>query len=189
MKVVTRDRIWPHLISVGAAIGLFVPNGQVCAQDKKDGKPFRSAVVELTDKAPSDWLLREAKVGNRMVSARDYTISNLPDEVKGGTFLLRTAGDDHKEWLPDRTVRALKDGTVYALVRWKYLGKEVMDEVAVEKLEREGWTEVKGTTSTTFPGGEDWQWRTYKKEIKKGDVVLQLKALKWGGWAVLFVFQ
>lgn len=159
------------------------------AEDKKDVKRFRSTVVELTDKAPAHWLLKEAKVGAPMVSDRDYTISELPDEVKGGTLLVRDSGDDHHTWLRASNIRALKDTTVYAIVRWKYLRKEVMNEVALTQFERDGWKEISGEAATTFPDGEDWQWKVFEKEIKKGDVILQLKTLKWGHWAVLYVFK
>ena len=188
MKLMTEARVRSHLLAWGTVTALLTAC-DAQAQEKKDDKRFRSKVVELTDKAPPDWILKEAKVGAPVVSGRDYTISELPDEVKGGTLLLRTNGDEHKSWLKGGTVAALKDGTVYTLVRWRYLGKDVMDEVAFTKLEREGWKEVEGATGTTFPDGEDWRWKAYKKEIKKGDVVLQLKTLTWGSWAVMFVFK
>lgn len=160
------------------------------AQEKKDPKRFRSSTIELADKAPSRWILKEAKVGAPIVSDRDYTLSDLPNEVKGGTLLLRDSGEeDLKSWLKVGTVRAIKDTTVYAIVRWKYLGKEVMSEVALTQFERDGWKEVSGEAATTFPDGEDWRWKTFKMEIKKGDVILQLKTLRWGGWAVLFIFK
>jgi hypothetical protein len=190
MKNPIRPRFSPIAIAVIAVITLFIRVGKGPGDDKKDSKQFHSTVIELTDKAPSDWLLKEAKAGTKMVSGRDYTLTDLPDEAKGGTLLLRTSSDDDlKSWLKNGTVTALKDGTVCILVRWKYLGKEVIDEVAFTKLEREGWTEVEGTTATTFPSGEDWRWKTYKKDMKKGDVVLQLKTLSWGQWPVLFVFK
>jgi len=177
------------LLILSAVLALIANGAGVFGQDKKESKRFRSSAIELNDKAPADWILKEAKVGTPIVSDRDYTLTKLPDEVKGGTLLLRTSGEDLKTWLKAGSLRALKDTTVYALVRSKYLGKEVMDEVAIAKFERDGWKEVNSETETTVPDGEDWGWKTFKKEIKKGDVILQLKALKWGDWAVLFVLK
>src|SRR5262245_38035664 len=164
-------------------------SGPAQSKDKKKGeKPFRSSVVALTDKAPGDWLLKEAKVGTKMISDRDYTISALPKEIQGGTLLLRTSAD-YGKWLPPATLNALKDGSVYALIRWKYLGKEEVGEVAFAKLDREGWMEVDGDVATTFNDGEDWRWKAIKRDFKKGDVILPLKTFNWDKGALLFVFK
>ena len=159
------------------------------SQEKKNQR-FKSTIVELTDSAPAEWLLKEAKVGAKMISDRDYTISELPKEMEGGTYLLRTQGD-HSKWLDANAVSALKEGTVYAMMRWKYLGKQTIDEPTEVKLEREGWKEVEGEMGTTFPNGEDWRWKAYKKALKKGPVNLQLKTIDWRGrnLAVIFVFK
>ncbi len=181
-------RIRLPLAIIGSVLAVIASGSAAPPQEKKDPKRFKSTEIELTDKAPADWILKEASIGTKMVSDKDYTLSEFPDAVKGGTHLLRSSGD-HKTWLKTGTLRALKDTTVYALVRWKYLGKEVMDEVALTKFERDGWKEVEGETGTTFPDGEDWRWKTFKKQVKKGDVILQLKTVAWGEWAVLFIFK
>jgi hypothetical protein len=86
-------------------------------------------------------------------------------------------------------VVALKDATVYAIIRWKYLNKTVIAEDEFKKLEDEGWKPVEGKVGTTFPQGEDWRWKAYKKSIEKGDVDLDLKTLKWDKQAVIFIFK
>lgn len=187
MIVQIRPRFGP-LFSLGAMLVLVTTGARGPAQETKEGKRFRSSVVELTDKASPDWLLKEAKVGAPIISDRDYTLAELPDEANGGTLLLRTSGD-YNTWLKAGTLRALKDTKVYVLVRWKYIRREVMDEVALTKLERDGWKEVDGEVGTTFPDGEDWRWKMFKKDLKKGDVILQLKTLRWDNWTVLFIFK
>ena len=158
-------------------------------RDATDEATGDGADVQLTDKSPTHWIFKEAKVGTRILSDRDYLFSALPDEVKGGTLLLRVSYNDSQSWLKPGTLRVNKDTTVYSLILWKQLGKEVLNEVARTKLVREGWKEVDGATVTTFPNGEDWRWITLKKEIKKGDVILQLRTLSWNRVTVLFVFK
>jgi hypothetical protein len=93
-----------------------------------------------------------------------------------------------KSWLPEG-LTATGNGSVFAIVRWRYLGKEAVTEVDFAKLEREGWTEVKGPCETTYPAGEDWRWKVLKKDLEEGDVLLQLATLNWGKRVVLFVFK
>ena len=64
-----------------------------------------------------------------------------------------------------------------------------MGEVEFTKLEKEGWKEVEGDVGVTFPSGEDWQFKAFKKKLKKGAVVLQLKTLNLGQKMVVFVFK
>ncbi|HJZ58803.1 MAG TPA: hypothetical protein VKE74_27925, partial [Gemmataceae bacterium] len=97
---------------------------------------------------------------------------------------------DHAHWLAPGSVTAKKDGTVYAVIRTKYLNKPVFPAASLKKLEGDGWTEIEGEVATTFPGNENWEWTAFKKEIKKGEVDLELKGIKWNTRsAVLFVFK
>ena len=42
----------------------------------------------------------------------------------------------------------------------------------------------------TFPSGEGWRWKAFKKDFKEGEVILQLDSLKWNNQIpVLFVFK
>ncbi len=108
----------------------------------------------------------------------------------GGAYLLRPSGD-LKGWLPGAAVKSKDDGTVYAMIQTKYLGKDLFGEEKQALLtQKEGWQEVDGKASTTFPSGEGWEWKVYKKDIKAGDVILQLDKLKWDDMTpVLFVFK
>jgi hypothetical protein len=156
-------------------------------EDKKPPEKWVPA-LELTDKA-GKWLLREAKTGTKMLSDRDYLLSDLPKEMVGGTYVMRTSGE-YGTWLPDAALKAKKEGTVYAIIRVKYLGKETFDELAQEQLKKDGWTAVEGKVATTFPSGEKWEWKAYKKGIKGGDVILQLETLSWDKkTGVLFVVK
>ena len=144
--------------------------------------------VELTDKA-GNWLLKEAKTGTKMISDRDYLLSELPKEMVGGTYVMRNSSE-YGTWLPDAALKAKKEGTVYAIIRLKYLGKETFDELAQQQLKKDGWTAVEGKVATTFPSGEKWEWKAYKKGIKEGIVILQLDNLSWDKkTGVLFVVK
>lgn len=92
-------------------------------------------------------------VGAKMITDRDYTLSALPKEVAGGTFLVRSSGE-YGSWLPDASLKAKKDATVCAILRVKYLGKEAFGELAQADLKKDCWKEVEGKVATTFPPGE-----------------------------------
>ncbi len=147
------------------------------------------ASVELTDKAGKGWLVKEAKVGAKLSSDRDYLIAELPKEIAGGTYVLRPQ-DEIKGWLAYSSVKSKKDGTAYVLIMNKYLGNDQFGAAAQEKLAKDGWKEVEGQVATTFPAKEAWGWKAFKKEIKEGEVILQLDNLKWDNRIpVLFVFK
>jgi hypothetical protein len=144
--------------------------------------------VELTDKA-GNWLLKEAKTGTKMLSDRDYLLSEMPKEMVGGTYVMRTSGE-YGMWLPDATLKANKEATVYAIIRLNYLGKETFGELAQQQLKKDGWSAVEGKMATTFPAGEKWEWKAFKKDIKAGIVILQLENLSWDkATGVLFVVK
>jgi hypothetical protein len=67
--------------------------------------------------------------------------------------------------------------------------KATFDETAQAQFEKDGWTAVEGKTATTTPNKEVWEWKTFKKEIKEGEISLPLASLKWPGTAVLFFFK
>ena len=66
--------------------------------------------------------------------------------------------------------------------------KDDAETYCAAMLARKGWTEVEGEANTTFPLGEDWQWKVLKKDIEKGDINLQLRTVSFRGAAV-FVFK
>jgi hypothetical protein len=174
--------------SLFTVMALFAYDNKAWAQEDKKPPDKWVPSVELTDKA-GKWLLKEAKIGTKMLSDRDYLLSGLPKEIAGGTYVMRTSGE-YGTWLPDGSLKAKKDGTVYAIIRLKYLGKETFDELAQEQLKKDGWTAVEGKVATTFPAGEKWEWKAYKKGIKAGAVILQLDNLSWDTkTGVLFVVK
>jgi hypothetical protein len=176
-----------RLASVFTVMALFASTNDGWTQGAKKPQKWMPS-VELTDKA-GKWLLKEAKTGMKMVSDRDYLLSDLPKAMVGGTYVMRTSGE-YGAWLPDAALKAKKEGTVYAIIRVKYLGKETFDELAQELLKKDGWTAVEGKVATTFPSGEKWEWKAYKKGIKEGDVILQLENLSWDKkTGVLFVVK
>ena len=150
---------------------------------------FRSSVAEFTEQASPEWIFKEAKVGTQLWSDRGYVLAELPPEIVGGSLLLRDSEQKSKEWLKAGTITALKDCTAYALIRWKYLGKEEVGEITFTKLLSEGWDEVDGNLNTSFPGGEDWRWKAFSKKVSQGDVVQPLKSVSWRGHPVIFVFK
>lgn len=148
---------------------------------------FHSKVIELTDQAPSAWILKEARVGLKLSPDRDYVWSALPKEIIGGSAIWHDTG--YRGWLKPGVVRALKDCNAYALIRWKSLGKTEVDEIAFNQFAKDGWEEIDGDVKCTFPSGEDWGWKALRKEVKEGDVILQLDHVKFGNWGVHFIFK
>lgn len=158
------------------------------AKKKLPKGSFASKVIELTDKANPNWILKQAKAGTPIESDKNYVFAKLPKQITGGTLVLRDSGTGG--WLPDGAVTALKDCKVYAIVRTKYLGKVEIDEVTFTKFAREGWEEVDDEVKTTFPPGEGWQWKALSKEVSAGDVFLPLETINWPKkQAVFFIFQ
>ena len=156
------------------------------AEDKKPA-PWNPA-ADVTAKAPSDWIVKQAKRGAALFSDRDYAFTALPEEVEGGTMVVRdngTCGD----WLAPLTVSARQDCKAYAVVQWKYRGQDLLPESTLVKFGREGWKEVEGEVGTTFPSGEDWRWKVYAKDVKEGEVILQLRTIAWNRVPVVFVFK
>jgi hypothetical protein len=164
-----------------AAVAFVAACNPIRAQDKK---------VTLTDKAGKDWIAKEIKVGATVMSGRDYIFSALPKEIVGATYVLRPAGDETKAWLANQAVKAKKAGVVYALMQTKYLGKDTFGEVDQAKLEKDGWKEVEGKVASTFPAGESWGWKAFKKDVEEGEVILQLDTFKWDNRAlIVFAFK
>ena len=143
-------------------------------------------MVAFTEKASPNWIFKEALRGTPIESDKGYLLAKLPKEIVGGTLLWRDSGSGG--WLPPGSVLALKNCKVYAVVRWKYLGKEQIDEGTFAALSREGWQDA-GEVKTTFPEGEDWRWTAIVKDVPEGDVLLQLETVNWGKRAVFFVFK
>jgi len=148
--------------------------------------PYRSPVVEFTDKASPNWIFKEARVGTPMESDKEYFLARLPAELVGGTLIWRDSGSGG--WLPAGSVKALKDCKVYIIVRWKYLGKVVFDDATFARLDSEGWKDA-GEVKSTFPAGEDWRWKALVHEVSAGDVSLPATSVNWSQRAVLFVFN
>jgi hypothetical protein len=164
-----------------------VSRGADKESQKSQAKPLLP--VELTEKAQDGWLLKKVKIGTKISTDREYLIRAVPEEIIGGTYVLRPQDDLHG-WLPDMAVNAKKDVKVYALIQTQYLGKVLFDEVAENLLEKDGWKAVAGKVTTTFPAGEMWAWKAYKKEVGEGDVILQLEHLKWDNRPlIVFVFK
>ncbi|WP_077022462.1 hypothetical protein [Fuerstiella marisgermanici] len=164
---------------VAKVSGQFVIEGAPAGPPVDDSPTDSDHLVELTESSPNSWILKKAEIGVPIQSARQYLITALPPEVAGGVLLLRQPGEDSASWLGHGQLRLIKPATVYALIRWKYLGKEVLDEVRRTQLVRDGWTEVKGETACSFPNGEDGRWKTYSRRVPAGPLVLQLRTLSW----------
>ncbi len=143
-------------------------------EDKDKDKDKDKEIVALTPKAPNTWLLKEAKTGGKFLVDRDFTFTELPKAMEGGTVVVRDP-ESHQTWLTPGTLTAAREGTVYVTFLWKWKGKEKVNEVTLNLLSKEGWSEVKEEVETTFPEGEDWRLKTFKKSLKKGDVNLQLR--------------
>jgi len=150
-----------------------------------DKKKFRSTDVELTDKAPADFILKEARNGATLYSSRDYCLTGLPDEIAGGTLIWR---EGFGSWLPPGTIRALRDCYCYAIIRYRAHGKTEIDEVAFVNFDREGWEDI-GEVETSVSESFDWRFKALRKRVPAGDVFLQLAKINFGNRGVLFVFK
>lgn len=146
-------------------------------------KPVESIV---TLPAPGGWSFKAAKPGARLWADRDYTLTKLPKAAEGGALLQRGAGDG-KAWLPSGKLTVTRGGTVYAVVRTKYMGKVQLGDAVFRKLGDEGWSVVKEAAETTCPPGEVWEWKVIKKDVKKGDELGVLKGLTWDQ-PIIFIF-
>lgn len=155
---------------------------------KRTDQVTKKTVAKLGEEAKPNWLLKDVEKNAPILSDRGYRFVSLPKEVSGTKYLLRDSGQA-EFWLPDGSVNVTKGGTVYAFVRWKYLGKVAVDEGAFAQLERDGWEILKDEVTTSFPAGEDWRWKALKKDLPEGDVVLQLRTLNWGKRMVVFAFK
>ncbi|MDZ4688962.1 MAG: FlgO family outer membrane protein [Planctomycetaceae bacterium] len=169
------------------------PGGKPAPNNKVKRRPvpkgaFQSDVVEFTDNARPDAVFKLARVGTQIWSDRGYAITALPKEIGGGALVGRDS-EQGKEWLDGGTITALKDCTVYAIMRSRHLGGEEIGDVTIAKFLREGWEEVDGNFNVSFPSGENWKWKIVKKSVSEGDVFLQLDTIKWNKIAVLFVFK
>ncbi|HYV38747.1 MAG TPA: hypothetical protein VE988_23885 [Gemmataceae bacterium] len=160
-------------------------------KEKEQPTPVTGPVpLELTANAPKNWKFTEAKVGVKFWVDRDYVMTDLPQELSGALLLQRDAANATK-WLAPAMLRTNTDAHVFALVRWKNQGKDILDHAAFTQLQGDGWPTVSWKVKSTFPGKENWQWKalTLLTGIKKGDVVLDLKSVNWPGAAVVFVFK
>lgn len=168
--------VFATVISFGLLI--IAGRGEILSQDKKEKKTpdQKESVIATTDKAPGHWVLKEAKVGEKIVSDRDHLISDLPEEMIGTTFLLRSEGD-FKTWLKDASIIAKKKTTVYVMIT-KGKGRkneELFTEADQAAIKKDGWTEVEGKASNAMTG----DCRVYKMDIKEGLVFLKLEHLTW----------
>jgi internalin A len=161
------------------------PKTPAVGGDPRPKKDFNSSVVRI-EKASPGWSLAEVRAGTPLFADRGYVLEKVSPEFAGGTLLLRGSGEC-KTWLTPAKVTALKDGTAYVAVRWKYLGKSA-DDGTLAKLAADGWTEAKGQLVTSFPEGEGWQWKVLRKKIKKGEVTLT-PGTKSEAMPLLFLFK
>ena len=179
------------LLFIGFALLVASATSYTQGQDKKDKKDKKKVgpAIEATEKTGKDWLIRPAGPNLQMVTdKKDYIITALPKDLMGSTYLMRTAAD-HGQWLPDGSVKAKEDGTVFAMIRVRYNNKDAFSADQQKQLEKDGWTAVEGKAATTSPGKENWEWKIWKQDIKAGEVNLKLENLKWPGTAVLFFFK
>jgi hypothetical protein len=150
-------------------------------------KPIKSNIT-LTARAPKTWNLVEAKPGAPFLERGDLTITKLPKEMEGGTLLVRDHGSQ-PSWLVPGTLAASKDVTVYVTLLASWQGKPTVNESTLTAFAKDGWTELKPPVGTTSPEGETWQLRTFKKNLNKGPVSLELRGVTWPRQMTFFVFK
>ncbi|HEX4610952.1 MAG TPA: hypothetical protein VH092_22370 [Urbifossiella sp.] len=160
------------------------------AQDKKKAPAKVDPAIKAGEKVGPTWQIREARLGVKILADKDYVFAALPKEVAGGTFLLRSSPELGK-WLTPGAVEMKADGHVYAVVLVSQFGKDKFPELHQQQFEKDGWKALADKVGTTFPSGEGWVWKAYKKEQPAGPVFLQLDTLSWDkhGTAVLYIFK
>lgn len=143
--------------------------------------------VSLPAPAPGGWGFKAAKAGTKLWADRDYAFTKLPKDLEGGAVFQRGA-EEGKAWIPSGKLVITKDCTAYAIVRTKYMGMAQLDAAAFANLKSEGWNEVADAVETTFPGGENWEWKMVKKPFKRAEELGVLKSMSWTQ-PIIFVFK
>jgi len=143
--------------------------------------------VRLSVPVPRGWQLLPAQQGVKLWEDQFLEFTQVPKELMGGQLVLRNVADA-KAWLAPERVAILRDCTVYAIVRTKYLGKVTVPASILRQLGRDGWIEVEEPVKSSFPPGEDWGWRVLKRTVRKGDDFPELRGLILGQ-PVVFVFK
>jgi hypothetical protein len=83
---------------------------------------------------------------------------------------------------------AQTEGDVHVIVRWKFNGREEVDAATLGKFVEEGWEDL-NIKFASSPKGEDWQWKVFRKGVKKGEINLPLATTKLSDVPLLFIFK
>ncbi len=165
------------------------PGGQTIVYVFKEAKSVPAAkplpkpdAVKVLDRT-SDWKLQSAVKGGDLASNREYIWTKLPDEIAGGTTVLRSM-EESTIWMPVGKVQAQKNCTMYAIIRG-------LTPAQVKAMKSAGWESVESDVEATAPPNEKWHWGAMKKPVKKGEDTFTLKGLSWPaqGQTVVFVFK
>ena len=153
------------------------------------GTPRRTGpAVRLAGDAPRNWRLVPARRGAQIWTDDTYALRLVPRDLNGSNLLVRGKGTA-LEWLPPG-LTAVRPVTVFAVVRWKYLGATLVDDLMVEEFEQDGWKKLRFPLQTTTRSGENWGWMVLETEVPEGDILLTLESVQWDERIpVLFFFK
>ena len=93
-------------------------------------------------------------------------ITKMPKEMVGAHVLIHD--NTEKAWLKSGQFTMAKDGYLYVAIWTKAYGETRVSPAQLLAFEEDGWTLMKEPFATSFPPGEDWQWRALRKPVTKG---------------------
>ncbi len=128
--------------------------------DAINGDLIKGLIVQDTDNRPNWKIGKNVEVGSPIFGDRDFTYTNLPDELIGSESIL-TACDSKNTSGDLGYFSAAKDMTVYVL-----LDTRVEENNSVPSW-LDGWTK----TSMTAQSSNDVTFNVYEKDVKSGDSV------------------
>lgn len=123
---------------------------------------------------------------------RDYVFQKIPSELLGSSYIVRRE-DQSKSWLKksggSAWITLEFDAIVYAIFRWKYLGKTEVDSSACSLFIKDGWELVSDTLETTYSMGEQWDWKIFRKKYQKGYCLTSPPIIEWKDVPIIFAFK
>lgn len=122
----------------------------------------------LIEIAPSktSWKAVELAANLEYLTNRGYTILKMPKEMAGAHVLVHS--NTEGGWLKPGHFTMVKDGYLYVAIWTKAYGETRVRAEQLSAFEEDGWTLLKEPFETSFPPGEDWQWRALRKSVSKG---------------------
>ncbi|MCI0639324.1 MAG: OB-fold putative lipoprotein [Gemmataceae bacterium] len=131
---------------------------------KPSYKPAKG-LIEIAQTKTS-WKAVELTENLEYLTNRGYAIEKMPKEMAGAHVLVHSNMEGG--WLKPGHFTMAKDGFLYVALWTKAYGETRVRAEQLSAFEEDGWTLLKEPFETSFPPGEDWQWRALRKPVTKG---------------------